>query len=134
MNQIHRHSTPVDAFKACFSGVAAFLGRPSAHTVLFTWLPLGPGAITFEEVELVASRAGIEARTFTRADFARHRVELPAILFMVGRPPVALLSEEGDSEFITVPQESGRTTFSRGEILEAEISQIVGFSLTYANT
>jgi ATP-binding cassette subfamily C protein LapB len=134
MNQTQGHSTPVDAFKACFSGVAAFLGRPSAHTVLFTGVPLGPGAISLEEIEFVANRVGIEARAYTRADFARHRVELPAILFLVDRPPVALLSEQGEFEFITVPQDSGRTTIGRGEILEAEISQIIGFSLTYANT
>ncbi|MDW6026547.1 type I secretion system permease/ATPase [Mesorhizobium sp. BAC0120] len=134
MNQTPRYSTPAEAFKTCFSGIAAFLGRPSAHTVLFTGVPLGPGAISFEEIEFVSNRVGIEARSFTRADFVRHRVELPAIVFMVDRPPVALLSEQDESEFNTLPQDSGRTTISRGEIIEAEISQIVGFSLTYANT
>ena len=133
MNYQPRFSTEAEAFKSCFSGIASFLGRPSAPTVLFSGIPIGPNAITFEEVELIADRVGIEARVFTRADFERHRVELPAIVFMADRPPVALLSETSSFEFLTVPQSGGRTSFSRKELTEAQITDIVGFSLTYAN-
>lgn len=122
-----------DAFKVCFSGIASFLGRPSASTVLFSGVPLGPGAITFEEIEFVANRVGVEAKLYSRADFLRHRVELPAIVFMADRAPVALLAAQGDFEFVTVPQEGGRTTLSRKEILEAQVESFVGFSLTYGN-
>jgi ATP-binding cassette, subfamily C, bacterial LapB len=123
-----------EAFKACFSGVAAFLGRPSAPTVLFSGVPLGPGAISFEEIEFLANRVGMEGRVYSRADFGRHRVELPAILFFAERGPVALLSERGNGEYLTTPQENGRTSFTREQVLEGQLTNIVGLSLTYANT
>ena len=61
--------------------------------MLFSGVPIGPGTVTFEEIEFVANRVGIEAKIYTRTDFERHRVELPAIVFLADRPPVALLSE-----------------------------------------
>jgi ATP-binding cassette subfamily C protein LapB len=134
VNYQPRFSTEAEAFKVCFSGIAAFLGRPSAPTVLFSGVPLGPGAITFEEIEFLANRIGLEGRIYARADFTRHRVELPAIVFFADRAPVALLSEQNRFEFLTVPQDGGRTTFSRKEVLEAQVTSIVGLSLTYANT
>src|SRR4030095_5407945 len=111
----------------------SFLGRPSAPTVLFSGVPIGPGTVTIEEIEFVANRVGIEAKMYTRADFVPHRVELPAIVFLADRP-VALLSEKNRGEFLTLPQDGGRTSFSRKEILEGEVTSIVGFSLTYTNT
>jgi ATP-binding cassette, subfamily C, bacterial LapB len=134
VNYQPRFSSEAEAFKVCFSGIAAFLGRPSAATVLYSGVPLSLNAVTFEEIELIANRVGMEARLYSRADFVRHRVELPAIIFMANRAPIALLSEKSRYEFLTVPQEGGRTTFSRKEILEGQIVNIVGFSLTYANT
>ena len=101
--------------------------------MLFSGVPIGPGAVTFEEIEFVANRVGMEARIYTRTDFVRHRVELPAIVFFADRPPVALLSEKNRFEFLTVPQDGGRTSFSRKEVLEGQVTSIVGFSLTYTN-
>ena len=54
MNYQPRFATEAEAFKTCFSGIASFLGRPNAATVLFSGIPLGPNAVTFEEVELIA--------------------------------------------------------------------------------
>lgn len=102
--------------------------------MLYSGIPLGTGTVTFEEIELLANRIGMEARTFTGSDFVRHRVELPAIVFFADRPPVALLTEQNRFEFLTTPQDGGRTSLSRKELLESRITSIVGFSLTYANT
>ena len=77
MNYQPRYSAEADAFKRCFSGVSSFLGRPSAPTVLFSGVPIGPSTVTIEEIEFVANRVGIEAKIYTRADFVRHRIELP---------------------------------------------------------
>lgn len=98
--------------------------------MLFSGIPIGPGAITLEEIELIANRVGLEAKRYTRSDFDRHSVETPAIVFFADRPPVALLQENGRYEFQTVPQDSGRTTISRKEVLEGQVVNIVGFSLT----
>ena len=117
MNYQPRFSTEAEAFKSCFSGVASFLGRPSAPTVLFSGDPHRP-----ERDHLRRSRArspnrvGIEAKVFTRADFERHRVELPAIVFLADRPPVACFRRRAAVEFLTVPQDGGRTSFSRKEL------------------
>ena len=133
MNYQPRFSAEAEAFKSCFSGVASFLGRPSAPTVLFSGVPIGPSTVTIEEIEFVANRVGIEAKIYTRTDFVRHRVELPAIVFLADRLPVALLSEKDRGDFLTVPQDGGRTSFSRKEILDGQVTNIVGFSLTYTN-
>ena len=48
MNYQPRHSTEAEEFKRCFSALASFLGRPSAPTVLFSGIPIGPGTVTIQ--------------------------------------------------------------------------------------
>nr|WP_309402670.1 type I secretion system permease/ATPase [Aminobacter niigataensis]WMD00573.1 type I secretion system permease/ATPase [Aminobacter niigataensis] len=135
MNQQAHIQTPVEAFKSCFSAVAAFLGRPSAETVLFAGVPFSEERIEVQEIRHLAERIGLETIEFAHRDFMRGRFDLPAIIFRPSRLPIAVLAEQGDgAEFLTGPQEDGRTSISRAELASVPILGGVGFSITYANT
>lgn len=135
MNQQAHIQTPVEAFKSCFSAVAAFLGRPSAETVLFSGVPISEDRIEVQEIRHLAERIGLETTEFAHRDFMRGRFDLPAIIFRPSRLPIAILAEQGDgASFLTGPQEDGRTSISRAELTSVPISGGVCFSITYANT
>ncbi|GAA2841698.1 ATP-binding cassette subfamily C protein LapB [Aminobacter aminovorans] len=135
MNQQAHIQTPAEAFKSCFSAVAAYLGRPSAETVLFSGVPISETRIEVQEIRHLAERIGLETTEFAHRDFMRGRFDLPAIIFRPNRLPIAILVEQGDgAEFLTGPQEDGRTSISRAELTSIPISGGVGFSITYANT
>ncbi|ESY82308.1 MAG: type I secretion system permease/ATPase [Mesorhizobium sp.] len=133
MNQQPHILSPKEAFKACFSAVAAYLGRPSAETVLFAGVPLSDTRVEVDEIRNLAERIGLEARAFGHRDFLRGRIDLPAIVFRVSQLPVALLAEEEGGDYFTAPQEDGRTAISRSELAASYISGGVSFSITYAN-
>ncbi|GAA4126737.1 type I secretion system permease/ATPase [Aminobacter aganoensis] len=134
MNQQTHIQTPVEAFKSCFSAVAAYLGRPSAETVLFSGVPISATRIEVQEIRHLAERIGLETQEFEHRDFVRGRFDLPAIVFRPNRLPIAILAEQRDgAEFLTGPQEDGRTSISRAELMGVPITGGVGFSITYAN-
>ena len=133
MNPQPKFLSPKEAFKACFSAVAGYLGRPSAETVLFAGVPLSDTQIDIDAVRHLAERIGLEITEFSHRDFLRGRIDLPAILFRVSQLPVALLAETADGGFTTAPQEDGRTTISKSELAGSFISGGVSFSITYAN-
>ncbi|MFD2054166.1 type I secretion system permease/ATPase [Mesorhizobium calcicola] len=133
MNQQPNILTPKEAFKACFSAVAGYLGRPSAETVLFAGVPISESRIEIEEIRHLAERIGLEVKEVNHRDFLRGRVDLPAILFRASQLPVALLAEIEPGEYLTAPQEDGRATISRSELAASYISGGASFSITYAN-
>ncbi|MER8434878.1 type I secretion system permease/ATPase [Mesorhizobium caraganae] len=133
MNPQPKILSPKEAFKACFSAVAGYLGRPSAETVLFAGVPLSDTQIDIDAIRHLAERVGLEITEFSQRDFLRGRIDLPAILFRVSQLPVALLAETEDGGFTTAAQEDGRTTISKSELAGSYISGGVSFSITYAN-
>lgn len=133
MNQQPNILSPKEAFKACFSAVAGYLGRPSAETVLFAGVPISETRIEVEDIRHLAERIGLEVKDVSHRDFLRGRVDLPAILFRASQLPVALLAEIEAGEYLTAPQEDGRTTISRSELAASYISGGASFSITYAN-
>ncbi|TPJ49084.1 MULTISPECIES: type I secretion system permease/ATPase [unclassified Mesorhizobium] len=133
MNQQPNILSPKEAFKACFSAVAAYLGRPSAETVLFAGVPLAETRIDIDAIRHLAERVGLEITEFSHRDFVRGRIDLPAIVFRVSQLPVALLADGEAGEYFTAPQEDGRTRISRSELANSYISGGASFSITYAN-
>ncbi|TIV75777.1 MAG: type I secretion system permease/ATPase, partial [Mesorhizobium sp.] len=115
MNQQPHILSPKEAFKACFCAVAAYLGRPSAETVLFAGVPISETRIEPDEIRHLAERIGLEVQDFSQL-------------------PVALLAEMDGGQYLTAPQENGRTTIDRAELAENYISGGTSFSITYANT
>ncbi|MER9437052.1 type I secretion system permease/ATPase [Mesorhizobium sp. M7A.F.Ca.US.010.02.1.1] len=133
MNQQPNILSPKEAFKACFSAVAGYLGRPSAETVLFAGVPLSDTRIAVDDIRHLAERIGLEVTEFNHRDFLRGRIDLPAIVFRVSQLPVALLALGEDDAYITAPQEDGRTAIGRSELAASYISGGASFSITYAN-
>ncbi|TPM15949.1 type I secretion system permease/ATPase [Mesorhizobium sp. B2-3-5] len=133
MNKQPNILTPKEAFKACFSAVAAYLGRPSAETVLFAGVPVSETRIEITEIRHLAERIGLEVKEFNHRDFLSGRVDLPAILFRASQLPIALLSEIDAGDYLTAPQEDGRTTMGRSELAASYIIGGASFSITYAN-
>ncbi|OWK21970.1 hypothetical protein AJ88_13570 [Mesorhizobium amorphae CCBAU 01583] len=64
MNQQPNILSPKEAFKACFSAVAAYLGRPSAETVLFAGVPIAETRIEAGDIRHLAERIGLEVAEF----------------------------------------------------------------------
>ncbi|MEO5759607.1 MAG: type I secretion system permease/ATPase [Mesorhizobium sp.] len=133
MNQQPHILSPKEAFKLCLSAIAAYLGRPSAETVLFAGVPISETRIEVNEIRHIAERIGLEVSEFNHRDFLRGKVDLPAMLFRVSQLPIALLAETSAGEYLTAPQEDGRTTIGRSELAASYISGGVSFSITYAN-
>ncbi|TIU59953.1 MAG: type I secretion system permease/ATPase, partial [Mesorhizobium sp.] len=77
---------------------------------------------------------GLEVQDFSHRDFLRGRFDLPAIVFRVSQLPIALLAEVEGGQYLTAPQENGRTTIDRAELAENYISGGTSFSITYGNT
>lgn len=134
MNQ-HQKIRPANAdFKSCFAAVAAYLGRPSAETVLFSGVPLSSGAIEADEIRNLAERIGLEIEEFDRRDFRNARFDLPAIVFRAKKPPIALLREIPDGDgYVTAPQEDGRTSIRKRNLPPRQVTAGVSFSISYRN-
>jgi ATP-binding cassette, subfamily C, bacterial LapB len=135
LNQ-HQKIRPANSdFKSCFAAVAAYLGRPSAETVLFSGVPISSDRVEIDEISNLAERIGLEVTQFDHRDFWRGRFDLPAIIFRDNLPPVALLSEiPGAAGYVTAPQEDGRTSITRTGLLGSQIAAGVSFSISYANS
>ncbi|MEP9395942.1 type I secretion system permease/ATPase [Mesorhizobium sp. KR2-14] len=133
MNQ-HTHIQSFgDAFKACFAGVAAYLGRPSAETVLFAGVPVSKTHIEANDIEHLAERIGLDVHFFDSRELSKGRFDLPAIVFLGNGYPVGLLAEAEDG-FLTTPQDNGRTTTSKESLIAEGVTGGVSFSITYRNT
>ena len=135
MNQ-HQKIRPASSdFKSCFAAVAAYLGRPSAETVLFSGVPLSSDKIEIDEINNLAERIGLEVEQFDSRDFRRGRFDLPAIVFRAKKPPIALLREIPDGDgYVTAPQENGRTSIRRRNLPPRQVAAGVSFSISYANS
>jgi ATP-binding cassette, subfamily C, bacterial LapB len=135
LNQ-HQKIRPANSdFKSCFAAVAAYLGRPSAETVLFSGVPLSSDKIEIDEINNLAERIGLEVEQFDSRDFRRGRFDLPAIVFRAKKPPIALLREIPDGDgYVTAPQENGRTSIRRRSLPPRQVDAGVSFSISYANS
>ncbi|MDH6235242.1 ATP-binding cassette subfamily C protein LapB [Mesorhizobium soli] len=132
MNQHSHIQSFGDAFKACFAGVAAYLGRPSAETVLFAGVPVSKTHIEANDIEHLAERIGLDTHFFDQRELSRGRFDLPAIVFLENGYPIGLLAEAGE-EFLTTPQDNGRSTISKESLIAGGIIGGVSFSITYRN-
>jgi ATP-binding cassette subfamily C protein LapB len=135
LNQHQKIRPQKDDFKSCFAAVAAYLGRPSAETVLFSGVPISNDGVEIDDIRNLAERIGLEIARFDNRDFWRGRFDLPAIVFRADRPPIALLSETpGVDGYVTAPQDDGRTSISRTGLLGSQITAGFSFSISYANS
>lgn len=123
---------PTD-FRSSFQAVAAFLGRPSSETVLFSGVPEeNLVAPVHEEVERLAERIGLEAAEHPVRALAAGNVPLPAIVLFEDGGALALLEEPRWRAY--------RTGLAAGSLIEHAALRalrpktVFAFSVTYANS
>ncbi|MGN6471012.1 MAG: type I secretion system permease/ATPase [Rhizobiaceae bacterium] len=120
-------------FKTSFQIVAATLGRPSSETVLFSGVPFDPADVAFEDVERLASRLGLDASLRTPVQFAAGDIEFPAIAFFHDGSSMPLLAQAPDGTFETSLAADLGQRPSVGTLLSWRITQLVTFTVFYAN-
>lgn len=122
-------------FKESFRTVASALGRPNSETVLFSGVPFDPMNVTFEDIDRLATRLGLEAMRRTKSQLAAGDLEFPAIVVFQDGLTMPLLegTDSGDFRTSLVSHEPDGTV-SRNALLTRSIAEIVSFSIFYSNT
>ncbi len=136
MNQ-HQKIRPANSdFKSCFAAVAAYLGRPSAETVLFSGVPISSDRIEIDEISNLAERIGLEVTQFdiaisgAGASIFRRSSSAPT------SRPIALLTEipDGDRLRHRARRKTAARRSARTSLLGSQIAAGVSFSISYANS
>nr|WP_299502746.1 type I secretion system permease/ATPase [uncultured Rhizobium sp.] len=117
-------------FTASFRALAGFMNRPTADILLFSGVPFDPQAPTYEEVERLASRIGLDAHQVTVDELRRRAFELPLMLLFADRTSMVLLEE--DAHGLSMLSGDGtRVTFA--EVLQKPVVSAFSFAAVYQN-
>lgn len=124
-------------FRSAFRSVAIYLGRPSSDTVLFSGVPAeNLAAPSFDEIEPLAQRIGLEVEEYGIRDLRSGNVSLPAVVIFAGGKALPLVeslkASEYRIEFSGEPDQD--RIFDLDEILALKPVAVFGFSVVYNNT
>jgi ATP-binding cassette, subfamily C, bacterial LapB len=123
-------------FKSAFRTVAAFLGRPSSETVLFSGVPdtdLDPP--DFDAVERLSRRIGLSVVLRTRGDLRAGNVDYPALAVFADGLTLALLEEKPEGIVCGFAEAGQRLpTITPAELLQKNPQNILCFSVVYGNS
>jgi ATP-binding cassette subfamily C protein LapB len=84
-----------EAFRTAFQRVAVFLGRPGSDVVLFSGVPFDEASPSFEDVQRLSDRIGLDVRSFGWRDLAAGNFDLPAVVLLNDGSAVTLLELHG---------------------------------------
>ncbi|NRG16414.1 type I secretion system permease/ATPase [Rhizobiales bacterium] len=131
---VESRSNP-DTFRFAFREIAQFLARPSSETVLFSDTPFDEAHPSFEDVERLAARIGLDVEEHSRRDLLSGSADLPLLVVYEDGTALALLE--------ALPDNSIRTSLLPGsgedegvpliDVLSKKIRLIVSFSVVYLN-
>ncbi|MCR4268617.1 type I secretion system permease/ATPase [Nitratireductor sp. ZSWI3] len=123
------------AFRSAFREIALFLARPASNTVLFSDTPFDELRPTFEDVERLSARIGLEVAQHGRRDLAARSLDLPLLVLFEDGTALALLETMPDGNIRTslAPDQETEAGVSLPEILARNIRLIVSFSIIYLN-
>jgi ATP-binding cassette, subfamily C, bacterial LapB len=123
-------------FKSALRTVAAFLGRPSSETVLFSGVPdtdLDPP--DFDAVERLSRRIGLTVVLRTRGDLRAGNVDYPALAVFADGLTLALLEENSEGIVCGFADVGERQpTITAAELLQKQPQSILCFSVVYGNS
>jgi ATP-binding cassette, subfamily C, bacterial LapB len=129
--------TPAAAtdFKSAFRTLAAYLGRPSSETVLFSGVPetdLEPP--DFDAIERLARRVGLAIVVRTRGDLRAGNVDYPALALFSDGLALPLLEEQSGAIVcgFAEPGEA-QPTITPAELLRRHPENVLCFSVVYGN-
>ena len=124
-------------FKSAVRTVAAFLGRPSSETVLFSGVPetdLDPPE--FDAVERMARRIGLSTVMRSRGDLRAGNVDYPAVALFADGLSLPLLEELPGGGIVCGFAEPGgpQPTITIPDLLRRMPESFLCFSVVYGNT
>lgn len=125
-------STGGEAFRTAFQRVAVFLGRPGSDVVLFSGIPFDELDPSFEDVQRLSDRIGLEVRSFGWRDLAADNFDLPAIVLLNDGSAVALLEIHGTGRWSYI--EAMRSQLQGRLPGKDEIKAVLAFSAVSADT
>ncbi|MFK0331570.1 type I secretion system permease/ATPase [Rhizobium sp. NPDC090275] len=129
-------SMPLQTFKAAFKSVAAFYGRPSSDTVLFSGLPDEiTESLEGDDVEQMAERIGLQVIKHPERDCRLGNFDCPAIVTFADGGVLPLLEMAEDGSYITdiVPVVGVSSRLSREDLIALKPETAFAFTLYYQN-
>ena len=129
-------STSLQTFKAAFKSVAAFYGRPSSDTVLFSGLPDEvTESLEVDDVERMAERIGLQVIKHQERECRQGNFDCPAIVAFAGGSVLPLLEVAEDGSYVTdiVPIAGNAIRLTREEFLALKPQLAFAFTLYYQN-
>lgn len=94
--------TPLQSFKTAFKSVAAFYGRPSSDTVLFSGLPDEiTESLAFEDIQQMAERIGLQVIQHSERDCRTGNFDCPAVVIFADGGVLPLLEQKDDGSYVT---------------------------------
>ncbi|MGO4438122.1 type I secretion system permease/ATPase, partial [Rhizobium sp. RAF56] len=128
--------TSLQTFKAAFRSVAAFYGRPSSDTVLFSGLPDEiTESLELDDVEQLAERIGLQVIRHDERDCRLGNFDCPAIIAFADGGVLPLLEVADDGSYVTdiVPVAGKPLTLSPADLAGLKPRVAFAFTLYYQN-
>ncbi|QRM57312.1 type I secretion system permease/ATPase [Sinorhizobium sp. BG8] len=123
-------------FRNAFKSIAAFYGRPSSDTVLFSGVPEEDiESAQFDDVERLAERIGLQCIHHSERDCRRGDFECPAIVMLADGSALPLLEAQEDGSFVfdLVRDVDAPPALTREELFEMKPVGAFSFTLHYEN-
>ncbi|MBB4274403.1 type I secretion system permease/ATPase [Rhizobium mongolense] len=128
--------TPLQTFKAAFKSVAAFYGRPSSDTVLFSGLPDEiTESLELDDVEQMAERIGLQVIKHQERDCRLGNFDCPAIVCFADGGVLPLLEVAEDGSYLTdiVPIAGTPIRLTPEQLVALKPAMAFAFTLYYQN-
>ncbi len=132
------HEGPDDVvgsdFSSAFQAVAAYFDRPTSETVLLSGVPIDIDKPSYEDIERIAVRIGLETKLLRPHSELISAANLPVLVFTRSQGVLALLEETEPGIFsIGSLHKSGHEQISLDQLDQLKSDQIVSFSTIYLN-
>ena len=124
----------MQSFKSAFKSIAAFYGRPSSDTVLFSGIPDEVlEALEQDDVERLSERVGLQVLKHKERDCRLGNFDCPAIVVFAGGGMLPLLEmAENDSYVIDIAPTAGTSPrLTRDELAALNPQAAFAFTLYY---
>lgn len=121
-----------ETFRTAFQRIAVFLGRPGSDVVLFSGVPFDDVHPSFEDIQRLSDRIGLDVRASGWRDLAADNLDLPAIILFHDGSAVTLLEihDAGRSSYI----EALRAQLKGRRPEKDDVKAILTFSAVSADT
>ncbi len=123
-----------NCFLTAFQTIARYFERPTSRTVLLAGMSVEDSELSFEDIERIANRIGLEAELAGPQAAKSLNVPFPAIVECETGPPLALFGAGEPEHFTTTPGHDGdKGEISLDELKNRGIRRVISFSLIYLN-